>query len=113
MDDGLSLTRAYCANCGYSLWGLSARGRCPECGESYDDRVMILFGWGADRFRKSPAFTAFYIVALVMAIFFWIDATFIMIGALVMLFRADWRRCGLVFLVGAGYGVAGLVMFIL
>jgi len=34
-----------CPNCGYSLLGLESIGTCPECGRSYDQSEMILYGW--------------------------------------------------------------------
>lgn len=34
-----------CPNCGYSLFGLNSIGTCPECGRSYDQSEMILYGW--------------------------------------------------------------------
>ncbi|MEY3142413.1 MAG: hypothetical protein RLY21_906 [Planctomycetota bacterium] len=29
-----------CSRCGFSLRGLHGSGRCPECGEAYDDRSL-------------------------------------------------------------------------
>jgi len=37
-----------CGKCGYTLLGLSRRGRCPECGNVYD----LLAGTGT---RKAPS----------------------------------------------------------
>jgi uncharacterized protein YjiS (DUF1127 family) len=34
-----------CPNCGYSLIGLNSIGTCPECGRSFDQSEMILYGW--------------------------------------------------------------------
>lgn len=44
-DPLLRLTR--CLACDYSLEGLTAIGRCPECGEPYDVHgdLVLLFGW--------------------------------------------------------------------
>lgn len=33
-----------CAACGYSLLGLPAEGRCPECAEEYDQSMIVLHG---------------------------------------------------------------------
>src|SRR4051812_18501251 len=33
-----------CPGCGYSLEGLADEGVCPECGRSYDQRTLILYG---------------------------------------------------------------------
>jgi len=30
-----------CPRCRFSLFGLEARGRCPECGQAYDKRALI------------------------------------------------------------------------
>jgi hypothetical protein len=38
-----------CPNCGYSLTGLPESGTCPECGASYDQTQVILYGWGHGR----------------------------------------------------------------
>lgn len=49
-----------CGYCGYLLTGLSGTGRCPECGNAFDAREIVLFGWGLNRRSdavhvKSPA----------------------------------------------------------
>jgi hypothetical protein len=38
-----------CPTCGYSVNGLPARGVCPECGASYYDTQLILYGWACGR----------------------------------------------------------------
>lgn len=35
-----------CPDCAYSLTGLPAEGICPECGRAYDQRMIVLYGWG-------------------------------------------------------------------
>jgi hypothetical protein len=34
-----------CPACGYALEGLPPSGTCPECGRTYDDAVMVLYGF--------------------------------------------------------------------
>lgn len=34
-----------CPNCGYSLLGLPDSGTCPECGRTYDQSEIILYGY--------------------------------------------------------------------
>jgi hypothetical protein len=34
----------WCAHCGYSLRGLRV-DRCPECGETFGDDQIVIFGW--------------------------------------------------------------------
>ena len=38
-----------CPGCGYALEGLAAHGNCPECGDPYDQSVVVLHGFGAGR----------------------------------------------------------------
>lgn len=45
-DDPL-LRLTACPSCGYSLEALPLEGRCPECGAEYDQRTVVLHGWGA------------------------------------------------------------------
>ena len=35
-----------CPACGYSLQGLPDEGVCPECGQKYNQSVVVLHGWG-------------------------------------------------------------------
>jgi hypothetical protein len=35
-----------CNECGYLLAGLPDSGRCPECGQTYDQSLITLNGWG-------------------------------------------------------------------
>ncbi|MEC8818755.1 MAG: hypothetical protein VXX30_06680, partial [Planctomycetota bacterium] len=32
---------SHCTGCGYELTGLEARGRCPECGATYGEELVI------------------------------------------------------------------------
>lgn len=41
-----SLRLRACRRCEYLLTGLPATGICPECGSSYDERSLILYGHG-------------------------------------------------------------------
>jgi len=34
----------HCANCGYSLEGLSSPGTCPECGFRFDAHTLVMIG---------------------------------------------------------------------
>lgn len=52
--DPLRLT--LCPGCGYSLTGLGDEGVCPECGRPFDQRTVVLFGWG--RGTHATALTA-------------------------------------------------------
>lgn len=47
-----SLVSDVCPNCGYSLVGLPAEGKCPECGGVYDSSQVILYGWGRGQFEN-------------------------------------------------------------
>jgi hypothetical protein len=40
------LRLSICPACGYSLTGLANEGVCPECGRAYDQRMVVLYGWG-------------------------------------------------------------------
>ncbi len=52
-DDGERLATGACIRCGYSMRGLARRGRCPECGFTYDlDDRDAAVGRGA---RNDPA----------------------------------------------------------
>jgi hypothetical protein len=42
-----SLRLSNCPACGYELEGLAPEGTCPECGEAYDQSVVVLHGYGA------------------------------------------------------------------
>ena len=57
LDDELQVV--LCPECGYSLEGLPTEGTCPECGGAYDQRAIILHGWGcgshADLGNAAPA----------------------------------------------------------
>jgi hypothetical protein len=44
-----SLASAVCANCGYSLTGLTGIRVCPECGKEYDESEVVLYGWARGR----------------------------------------------------------------
>ncbi len=43
-DETLQMAAVPCPVCEYALTGLAARGRCPECGQSYD-KAGIIQGW--------------------------------------------------------------------
>ncbi|HWE96374.1 MAG TPA: hypothetical protein VG269_20595 [Tepidisphaeraceae bacterium] len=45
----VSLVASVCANCGYSLEGLTGRRICPECGKEHDESEVILHGWARGR----------------------------------------------------------------
>lgn len=38
-----------CPSCGYSLEGVPAEGRCPECGRPYHPGLIILHGFATGR----------------------------------------------------------------
>ena len=44
-----ALSTNVCPNCGYSLIGLASSGVCPECGRTFDQKEIILYGWGRGR----------------------------------------------------------------
>src|SRR6185503_11178562 len=44
-DMAATLRHTVCPSCGYPLNGLPPEGTCPECGCSYDDREVVLYGW--------------------------------------------------------------------
>jgi len=43
-DPQWSQAASICIACGYSLSGLSATGKCPECGASYEAFQLVLAG---------------------------------------------------------------------
>lgn len=53
-----------CMQCGYSLRGLEAPGRCPECGAEFDRRSLVLAGVAQGQRGGSVARrAAFWIIA--------------------------------------------------
>jgi hypothetical protein len=47
MENALRLT--HCMRCGYSLESLPAEGICPECGISFDQHTVVLYGHWSGR----------------------------------------------------------------
>jgi hypothetical protein len=73
-SDPLALKQ--CPRCDYSLTGLPEEGICPECGQPYDRRFMVLFGDARGRFsgmhnagRRGLALHAVWLV--VFSIMMW------------------------------------------
>ncbi len=104
------LTR--CPACGYALTGLGNTGRCPECGESYDNSIMVLFGWPHSRFRN-PGATILYVVAICFAIFLWADAGIGLVALIAVLIEGLWHDLWFPLLMTLGYGAGGAGLFFL
>jgi len=42
-----------CPNCGYLLDGLPREGNCPECGRTYGQTQVVLYGYGRGKHENS------------------------------------------------------------
>jgi hypothetical protein len=60
------LKTSICPDCGYSLLGLPARSKCPECGRSYNDLEVIIHG---DSKSGSCLIRSVATVAIIVALF--------------------------------------------
>lgn len=56
-----------CPRCGYSLKGLPASHRCPECGCEYDDRTFVLAGIARGTTSMSTGRKVLWVVAVAVA----------------------------------------------
>jgi len=70
MIDPLRL--GHCMGCGYALQGLPDVGKCPECGQTYDQETVVLHGWArgshANLGNASPRVVAWMFVPQVILI---------------------------------------------
>ncbi|MDB5334025.1 MAG: hypothetical protein JWP03_5176 [Phycisphaerales bacterium] len=67
-----SLAPAVCANCGYSLTGLTGTRVCPECGREYDESEVVLHGWARGRHENLGNTKRTRIVLMLFGSFAWI-----------------------------------------
>jgi hypothetical protein len=92
-----------CPACGYSLQGLPEEGVCPECGQKYNQAVIVLHGWGRGTHASvhtSPLWLAVGLCALncfnLIYLFIFLRRTWF-IGPVVLICAAPiilifWRR---------------------
>jgi len=61
-----------CPDCGYSLQGLGAEGRCPECGWVFTAEHIVLYGWihrldsTGDSLRRTPVTSYSLIITMIV-----------------------------------------------
>ena len=60
----------HCPTCGYQLEGLPAEGVCPECGRSYDDKTLVLYGWSRGTHERAMTGTRRSVVGFVALLLF-------------------------------------------
>ncbi len=55
-----SVLLSQCPQCRYDISGLPATHRCPECGFTYDESMIVLEGWHVPGLASLPRFLLLY-----------------------------------------------------
>jgi hypothetical protein len=99
-----TLRLAACPRCEYSLTGLPAAHRCPECGFDYDDRAFVLSGIARGTTSMKPERKLLWVVLAAMTWFspMLVAALFPAAGSIVCLAFAGLCLAILVYLVATG-----------